>query len=101
VKGRIVYSQYGMTYGSNRERKRTRCAHRPFITERSNTAYTVYITTVVPYRVTDDHFQDSDKSMLVTEVRGAAIRPTGNGDASRCMDAEAYNNRMLIMVETY
>ena len=35
----------------------------------------------------------------VTEVRGATIRPTGNGNASRCMDVEAYNNRLLITVE--
>ena len=95
VEGRTVYPHYGMTYSSNRERQ---WFSRPFITERSTTVYTVHTTTAVPCWVTDDHFQDSDKSMLVTKVRGATICPTGNGDASRCMDAEAYINRLLITV---
>ena len=63
----------------------------------------MFTITAVPRWAEQGHLFDSERSVLLVEVRGAPISASGGSQASalRCLEAETYANRMLFMVKNF
>jgi hypothetical protein len=101
--GFSVYPDYRAYHAAPRNRLRTRCVRRQYRDDNNRQAGTTFTITAVPRWAEQGHLFVSERSVLLVEVRGAPISASGTGQTSalRCMEAEAYANRMLFTVENF
>jgi hypothetical protein len=101
--GLSVYPDFGAYHEAHRNRLRTRCVRRQYRDDNNRQAGTTFTITAVPRWAEQGHLFDSEQSVLLVEVRGAPISTSKSGQASvaRCLEAEAYANRMLFTIENF
>ena len=103
IDGMSVYPNFGAYHGAPGTRLRNRCVRRQYRDDNNRQAGATFTITAMPRWAEQGHLHDSELSILLAEVRGAPISASGSGQASvaRCMEAEAYSNRMLFTVEAF